>query len=194
MQSGDTHLWSGFEISHKLNRRMNVELAQQTRIGDNIKSINTIFIEGSFRYSPVKYIDIKPQIRFNLNNNNRNQFRYAIDFKFKKAFKKSNIEIYSRVKLQFLSTIYTGELQTFFRVSTGFEWKLNKQLRLGAEYELFYRLNDKNEVRNHRITGIVEIRLNNKADLNLFYTLDNKVNVKNPGHRNIIGCVFKFQI
>ncbi len=193
-QMESPELWSGYTLKYTIHKSLRAEAEQQFRTGDGLQNLRAAFLEGGLRYEITDYLHIKPQLRYTIRNKDRNEFRMSLDANLSWNFKKWNLRPGYRFRFQNTTVNYTGQNLTLLRNQLELEYNLSKLVDPYLEYENFYRLNDKNEVRTHRYTLGAKWRLNKHTDLKTYLRRDNEVNVKDPEEENIIGMELSFDL
>ncbi len=193
-QSESSELWSGYTLKFKINKKWRAELEQQIRATDQLQGIRSAFAEMGVRYKITDYLNLKPQLRYSVNNGQRNEFRFSLDANVEWNFKEWNLRPKYRFRFQNTTVDYTGENKTLLRNQFELSYNLSRPVDPYVEYENFYRLNLKNEVRNHRYTFGLEWKLNKDIDLKTFIRADREVNIKRPDKQNILGLELSFDL
>ena len=95
-------------------------------------------------------------------------------------------------RLRFQSLL--GNNKTYVRNKLKFEYNLSKLVDPFMAYELFFRLNGKNEFRVSRITLGLDWRITKPLHLTTFYRLQDDIFIKNPERRHIIGVTLDYKL
>lgn len=193
-QSAQAELWSGFSAKTKINKRTKFYIEQQVRTILRTAEIRSAIFDLALKVEPYKFLEIKPQLRYDVNVWERNDFRYSLDIKLQHKFAQKRVELYSRSRFQLNRTNYTGELKTALREQIGTEFEIVDFLNLIAEFECFYRLDNKNEIRQLRSLLGVQFKLSDQTDLSVLFQVDKEVNVKEPLCQPIFNLKLSFEI
>ena len=186
--------WTGVSLKYKLNKKVAFSLDQQVRITDNLTEIRSTFFEFGARYKFNKHFSTRIQHRYTMPNQERHVNRLSIDGTGKFTIKPAKLELSYRLRFQHSMVTFTKEPESFLRNRVQIRYKLFKNLKLFARYESFYRFNDKMRFRRNLYSTGLNIDLNKKLDLSLFYRLDQKINTKNPELRNTIALLLSVDI
>lgn len=193
-QTESPELWSGYTLKYKINQKYRLELEQQARTTSGLQDLRSAFAELGLRYKITDYLNLKPQLRYTLRNQDRNEVRMSLDCNVSHNFKDWRLKPKYRFRFQSTQVSYTGQNITILRNQLELLYNLSKPADPYMEYENFYRLNSKNEVRTHRYTMGIDWRINKRTDLKTYVRRDQEVNVKNPERQNVVGVELSFDL
>jgi hypothetical protein len=186
--------WTGASLKYKLNKKVAFNLDQQVRITNNLNEIRSTFFEFGVKYKFNKHFSTRFQHRYTIRNMERHVNRFSLDGTGKFNIKPANLELSYRLRLQHAMVTFTDEPETFLRNRVQIRYKAFKWMKLFARYESFYQFNDKTRFRRNLYAAGIDLKVNKKLDVSLFYRLDQKINTNNPERRNIIACLVSFEI
>lgn len=187
-------LWTGFTLKHKLSQKNTFNFDQQTRFTDNVTKVRTVFLELGIRHKINKYFDIKGQYRYTFRNSKHNAHRISFDARAKWKFKPVKLELIYRFRLQNTLINYTGQNIPFLRNRITLKYPFTKKLNSYAEYESFYRFDTKSKFVANRYTLGLKYDLNKMFGVNLFYQIDQEINVRYLDKRNVVAILLKITI
>lgn len=186
--------WTGVSLKYKLNKKVAFSIDQQVRVTDNLNEIRSIFFEFGLKYKFNKHFSTRVQHRYTIRNQERHVNRFSLDGTAKWKIKPAKLELSYRLRFQHAMITFTKEPETFLRNRLQLRYEVFKKMKLFARYESFYQFNDKSRFRRNLYAAGIELQVNKKLDLSLFYRMDKKINTKNPETRNIIACLVSFEI
>lgn len=186
--------WTGISLKYKLNKKIAFNLDQQVRITDDLGEIRSTFFEFGARYKFNKHFSTRAQYRYTIPNQERHVNRLTLDGTGKWNIKPAKLELSYRLRFQHSLVTFTKEPETYLRNRIQIRYKLLKKVKLFARYESFYQFNDKTRFRRNLYAAGIDLQVNKKLDVSLFYRLDQKINTKNPEIRNVIACLLSFEI
>lgn len=190
----DTELWTGIAVKMKLNKKWKIELEEQFRFRDTLKTFKSSFTELSGRYRFNKRFSLKGSYRYSVRNGERqrNRSRISLFGYYQWDKKKYPISIQLRLGIQNDFEEYNGQLLTYTRSRIKITYKSLDLLEPFISYESFYRFNSKNEFRTNRFTGGASYEINKRWDLGGFYRVEQEINVDEPERQHIGGIMFTY--
>lgn len=190
----DTELWAGATLKVKVHKDLKVELEQQFRFDDGISAFDNAFSELSLRYNLNKYFKLKGSFRYSARNMDRNRKRYSLYLYYNWDKKKFPVSFQYRAGFQNDTEVWTDQQITFARNRIKLEYKNFKSITPFIAYEAFYRFNYRNEFRTSRYTGGLSWDIHPNLSTNIFYRIEQEINVKRPERQNIIGLMFIYNL
>lgn len=188
----DMGFWVSSTIEVNLTKRYKLSFSQDLRLFENSKKLEKYISDLGIDYKINKEFSLGANGRFFLNRKNDNtlsqDYRYNLDFKFKKKFKK---KFKFKYRLRFQSTyeepfglgMNKGGLKSNLRNYIGVDYKLNKINVLFLNFELFreivayrkpyfhkFRLSLGDEVKTK--IGKIGLSINFERELNSNYPLN----------------------
>jgi hypothetical protein len=199
-QISDLEIWSSVNISHKLNKRNEINFEQSLRTFQNSSNWNTIFSEISYSHDFNKYISVGVAYRFSIEN----KLDYSLNnhrlFPFLQLKKKINDFAFSyRFALQ---TEYSGinrqegwqTPKSYNRHQLKVKYKFTKKILPFFSYELYYLLsNEFYFTDKYRLTGGINYKFNKNNSLKVFYRYQ-RVQYNSKINLYIIGISFKYNL
>jgi hypothetical protein len=190
----DNEVWSGFSLKYKFNKKIQFGAQQQIRINNNLASIRSNLFEFGARYKWNKHFSTKLQYRYTFRSNQRDVNRYSLDLMAKWRIKRINVGFSYRPRLQHSTVTYTFQPATYIRNKIKLEYDKWKKITPFASYENFYKLNEHNEFRGNRYIIGLDISIDKKLELKVFYGRDQEINTKNGVDRNLFGALLAYTI
>ncbi len=190
----DIRLWTGGTVKIEFTKDFRLEVEQQYRIEDTISKFESSFTEVGVRYEFTKWFDAKMQYRYSVNEKERNNTRWSLDLSAEYDIDDFPVDLQYRFRFTDSKVDFTGEKSTYVRNRFGLDWNMSKLVDPYLEYELFYKLNDNNEFRGHRLTFGLEWKLSDEADFETFWRFEDEINVDDPKRQYIIGLMVSYDI
>lgn len=190
----DMQLWTGAKFKLEFTKDFRLEIEQQYRFEDTLQILDKTFTEMGVRYEFNDYFDIKGQYRYNVNERARNEHRWTIDLSFDYDIDDFPVDVGYRFRFTDEKVSYTGEKTNYLRNRLSLDWNMSKLVDPYVEYENFYRLNQKNEWRVNRFTFGLEWKINDEADIETYYRVEDEFNVEVPENQHIFGLMFSYEI
>ncbi len=194
LEDSDNEIWTGLTLKMKFAKNWRLELEQQARFDEGYSAFKKTFTEVGLRREITDWFDLKAQYRYSINNENFNVSRLSLDASLEWDIDNCPLDIGYRARIQDETTRYTGEKITILRNQISFDYNLDKLVDPFAEYEVFYRFNDKMEFRTHRFTLGLEWKLGKHWDLQTYYRIDHETNVSQPSRQYILAFMFSYDL
>ena len=188
----DTELWTGGTFKLRLNKNFRIDIEEQLRFNDTISSRKSSFTEFGLKYRINKRWALKGNYRYVVRPTNNNKSRFSLDTYYSWSKKKKPISIQYRLRLQDAKESNTGRKSTHIRNKITVGYNLAKLVDPSISYEIYYRLNQKNEFRTWRLTGGLDWRISKQIDLTTFYRYQKEINVNNPEAQHILGLMLTY--
>jgi len=188
----DFELWTGGEVGVKLNKKFDVSLSEQVRFNDTISSLKKSFTELGIKYKVGKHFSLKGNYRFIIPPAQNSLHRLALDanYSWKKKGKPLSFNYRLRGQHQF------GKQRTYIRNKVKFGYNMTKLVDPFVAYEIFFRLNGKNEFRVSRLTAGLDWKITKKFEITTYYRLQDDIFIKSPERQHIFGLMmsYKFKV
>lgn len=190
----DTELWTGISARMKLNNKIKIELEEQFRFKDTVKTFKSSLTELGIRYKINKKFSLKANYRhtYRTGYRQRNRNRLSLFLYYDWDKKKFPLSIQLRTGIQNDIEVYNGQLLTYSRARLKLKYKDLKDSKPFIAYESFYRFNDKNEFRTHRFTTGMSWDLTDNFELTGFYRVEKEINVDEPERQHVMGLMFSY--
>lgn len=190
----DTELWSGLAVKMKVNKKWKIELEEQIRFKDSIKTLKSSFTELSARYKINKQFSLKAGYRYSIRYGYRQRNRNRMALFLYYNFERDELPISIQIRSGFQNDIedYNGQLLSYSRNRIKVNYNPFKDVESFFSYESFYRFNSKNEFRTNRFTGGLSLEINKALDLTGFYRVEQEINVDEPERQHIIGLMLTY--
>lgn len=193
-KSTDTELWTGGELKLRLTKKLKVDVDEQFRFNDTISSFKAALTEIGLKYKLDKGFSLKGNFRFARRSNKSNRNRFSLDVNYDWDKKEFPLSIEYRLRFQNTSDASLGKNFTYVRNRIGLDYNLSKLVDPFLFYELYFRLNGKNEFRVTRFTFGLDWKMTEQLDLTTYYRIDSDINVKKPKKQNIIGVMLSYDL
>ncbi len=190
----DTEFWLGGTVKFKLSNSLKLDIQEQFRFNNNASSFSSSFTEVGLKYKVNKILSFKANFRHNVKANKKNRVRGSIDMNLNLSKKQFPLSLIYRLRFQNTNVLNSTKRYTVIRNKIGLKYNASKLVDPYASYELYYRLNGKNEFRTKRLTLGLQWRLLKELRMTTFYRLQTDINVKNPDRSHIIGLMFTYNL
>jgi hypothetical protein len=107
-QDKDFGIWYGISASHKINKKLGVNLAADVRTFNKAKKVDEAFLEGGLSYDFNKYLELAASYRISksIEDNNSYYFRHKVFIDFKGTLPLGNFSFSARLRMQSLTKTY----------------------------------------------------------------------------------------
>lgn len=107
-QEKDFGIWYGISVSHKLNKKLEVNLSTDVRTFRNAAKVDEAFIEGGLEYDFNKYLAVAGSYRLSksIEDNNSYYFRHKVFLDFKGSMPAGNFSFSARLRFQTRTKTY----------------------------------------------------------------------------------------
>lgn len=190
----DNELWTGGTYKLGITKKVRVEFEEQFRFNNNLSSYNNNFTELRLRYKFNKHFAVKGNLRHTIRYKDFNRRRFTIDAYYNWEKKSFPLRFQYRLRLQDSRVFQTGKKTNYIRNKFSLEYNLTKLVDPFIAYEIYYRLNQKNEFRVSRFTMGLNWKLNKQIDLSTYYRLQRDINIKKPQAQHIIGLMLTYSM
>lgn len=189
-QETSNKYWYGGELSLELSKKISLSLEEQIRFEEGNKNYNQSFTEFGMKYKLSKIFYFAPSLRYSVRPEDDNRRRISLDLGAKLKKKKSPFRVNLRLRYQNTTEENTTKIFRYLRHKVEMEYELHSDWSayLGSEY--FFRFDRRNDWRGKRFTLGVNYQIKKRMKFNLFYRLDEDINVNNPEKSYIIGFGF----
>ena len=183
----DAKLWLGISVNKKIND-FEFSLGEEIRFDENFGHIDKIFTEFGVEYKIKKGLFVSLNYRFDRDNdyessnydlNNRLDFGASYKHKFDK------FDFIVKTKFQTKSSSPEENNSSYWRNKITFNYKLDNPFTPFASYEFFYQFNNENVINRNRLSIGSKYEINNSNSIKIFYTFENRFNVKNLAHNHL---------
>ena len=202
-QINDAGLWTSFSLEAKLAKKISVNLSEELRFKENISEIGTAFTEAGLSYKLNKHFQVSANYRFTqkrrTDNNYNTKQRVYIDVKYDKKIKPIKVTFRSRLQDEFPQRGHSadaGATNFYIRNKLNIEWDLDKPFAPYLSAELFSPLNYPREYffDNIRSSAGIEYTPAKNHKIDLYYMIQNELNVSNPETDFILGIGYSFKL
>jgi hypothetical protein len=196
-------LWTSFSLEAKLTKKVSVNLSEELRFNENISELGTALTETGIAYKPNKNFQISGNYRFTqkhrTDDNYNLKHRFYIDVKYEKKVKPFKITFRSRWQDEFSQRGHSdnaGASNFYLRNKLNIEWDMNKHFAPYLSTEVFSPVNYPREYffDNIRSSAGIEYTLTKNHKIDLYYMVQNELNVSNPETDFILGIGYSFKL
>lgn len=185
-------IWTGGTIRFKNADRINTEFTQQLRLADETFKYHSTLSEIGARFKVNPNFGVKGNYRYVLRPNENRQ-RWNGDVFLNLGADEKTFSSSVRVRYQETYKLKSEEAkEAYIRGLFLLNYNLTKTSLPYASTELFYRADDKNELRLVRLTFGLITKLTKKLSFNTFYRIENELNVKFPERYHIVGLLVTY--
>jgi len=186
----DLELWTGGEVGFKLSKKFSGSIAGEVRFNDTLTALKKSLTEFGAQYKLGKRFSLKGMYRVTLPPNQPAQHRLTIDANCGWKEKGRPLSVKYRLRYQHV----LGGNKTYIRNKIKVDYNLSKLLDPSLAYELFFRLNGKNEFRVSRLTVGLDWKINKHLELTTYFRLQDDIFIKSPERQHIIGFLLAYDL
>jgi hypothetical protein len=201
-QDSDVELWVGPVIRVSFLKRFRAEIEQQVRFHENISAYDFTLTELGLRTKIIKGLYFKTSYRYSFMSADSSrpadeeydEQRYKVDLSYGRTLFKSDLSFDFRTRFEDTRVNISGTKYTYWRNKLELSYNLSKLVDPFISAEVFYRFNQKNEIRKYRYTLGADWRISHSFDLSTYFHYQQQVHVKNPTRKIIAGLSLTFDI
>lgn len=193
-QEKDTEMWLGGSLDSKFSKKLNGQISQVFKFNDTISRYKSSFTELGLKYDLNKFIDFKINYRFIGNPPDGNTHRFSADFA--SIIKKKNFPLSFAYRMRYQHEILINNRNTtdFIRNKFTLKYNLSKIVDPFVSFEMFYRLNGKNEIREFRYLIGADWKLSDKLELSSYYFYSDELNMRNTKDVHTICFMLSYSL
>jgi hypothetical protein len=203
-QHRDAMLWAGFTVRYDLNKKWSLSLEEEARIYENISRLDKINSEFTVDYQVNKILDAGLLYRLISGYTPENHFesghRFGAFIGAQKRLSGWNGSVKASFQQTYPAFHRSPEWQVaekYIRLQAGISRQLkNKKTEPYTDIEFWYRIPDGEQVfaDQYRLTIGIKQKLDKTNRLDLYYRLQQEMQVKDPLTAHIIGIGYRFII
>ena len=196
-QTNDAELWTGAGIRKNITKKLSMHFEEQVRMNDNISSLKNYFSEVGVAYRLNKYLRFSGNYRFK--NIQRPDGTYRIINRFhgdvRLRYKAKPIIVLYRTRMQ----VEYGQRNNGPRTDFYDRNKLTMRLDLDKMFspyissEVYLDISGK-QFDKVRYTLGMDLDLNKRNEVSIFYRIQREFNVNNPKYSYIIGLSYLYKL
>ena len=203
-QEKDANLWLGAGLSKDLSKKVSVSLEEGLRIKNNVRTLDQVFTDIGIKYDLSKWLKIAAGYKFSQKHSQGEPISLGNRY---------NLDLILRHKTDFYTLGFRSRYQsTYSDIFVSENWQLPKSSvrnKLQFDYVIIntpYRpscyVEIYNDIKNRKFTLPVKYRLNigmtyliNKEQaIDIFYMLEQEVNVSYPVSNHIMGINWSLEL
>lgn len=202
-QVKDAGLWTSVSFEAKVAKGLTATISEELRFNENITETGTIFTDVGLTYKLNKHIQFAGNYRFIQKRTIADYYsfrhRFYVDVKYSHKLKPFDISLRSRFQDQYsdIGRASDGGIpEYYFRNKLSLGLDLNKPYSPYISFELFSPLNYPryNAFDNIRSTAGIEYAFSKHHKIDIFYTIQKEVNVREPQTDFIIGLGYSYKL
>ena len=192
-------LWAGGTLELDMKKGFSLEMTSQVRIADGLARYNGYYGEAGMAYKINKYFKVKACYRYTNKaghhdseirpTNNRERISGDLNFDIGKK-----VGFKYRFRYQYTRERNTHKEYNYLRNKLSLKYGLHKMAEPYIEAELFYRLDDANELRAYRYTIGLDSKISGNLNVKNFYRVEKEINTGLPQKYYIVGIMFSYKL
>ena len=197
--SSAQELWAGGTFDINLRKSLYFELESQVRSDNGLATYNGYYGEAGMGLKINKFLKVKASYRYTnkaghhdseirpTNNRERISGDLILDFGKTISFK-------YRIRYHYARERNTYKEYNFIRNKITLKYKLHEIAEPFIESEIFYRFDNKNELRAYRYTIGLDTKISNNLSLENFFRVEKEMNISYPEEYYIFGIMFSYEL
>ncbi len=201
-QQKDAVFWGGVNFEKKLSKRFSVSLFNQYALNQNLAELGYYFFDVGINFKYNDHVSLSGNYRLseirNLDNfYNDRQVLYG-DLSYSKGFGNFSFALRTRYQQSYYGLSFTESEnykrnKNFSRNKITIKYKLNRIYSFYISGEQYYRWNNKNRTEAWRSGIGVYYQFNLYNRIELYYLIQQQVNLKNPQTDYISGITYYYK-
>jgi len=193
--------WTGITVRGKINRTFSAQVEQQVRFNETIGNYKSTFTEATLRIRPWEHLGAALSYRYTdragserADDNDRQ--RWSGDVFYTIGSDKTEWLFVHRVRYQQSAEFNEneGEDKRYIRNRLQVGYNLTKRVQPYASWELFYRMDGRNEFQLNRWSLGLETRIGKRVTLDVFYRVEKERNVRYPQTAYVVGLMGTYRL
>jgi long-subunit fatty acid transport protein len=203
-QYQDVRLWTSFSIRYNLTKKWRINLEEEARFFNNISRLDKLNTELTLSYQINKLVGGGFLYRLISNANNPENYefghRFAAFVDVQKNYSRwtgSLRTTYQKTYPEFLHTSEWYIPEDYIRILAEVSYRLkNGKTEPYTNIEFWYRLSPEKQsfIDQYRFTAGVQYKINKRNRLDLFYRIQQEIQVKDPLTAHIIGIGYRLVV
>ena len=202
-QQKDFGLWTAFELEKDLSKNLELDIAVENRLKDNLNQRDESFINTDISY---RFGLFAAGFGYRLTNNNEKEENYGYSHRFHWQFRirpewqRFSFDYRIRFQSQYFNIQSTENgfiPENYLRNKIKADYTIRKsKFEPSVSYELFYFINQtgNNYIHRKRFSLEMEYKINKNNSFQLSYIIHETINEKDPVNRYILGIGYKLEI
>ncbi len=200
-QVNDAGMWLSLNAEKKITPALSFNLSEEFRFNENLLELGSFFTDAGVSYKISKMFRISANYRFSnkrrIDDSYSKRHRYYVDLVIRKNFNPLVFSFRTRYQSQYSDMFSSSDgliSSSYIREKLQIKFDLNKKYSPYVYSELYYSLNNPkgNRIDNMRYAAGIEYSINRMHSIDLFYLIQNEMNVKSPVRDFVIGLGYNF--
>jgi hypothetical protein len=194
-------LWTGLTLRVKPIKRLTTEIEQQFRFDNGITGLATTFTEFGVGYDITKRFGVKAAYRNTHKTGSErvdnDKERFSIETFYDIGSDETRFVFSYRLRYQVARETANREnvdRDDYIRNRFSLDYNLTKKVQPYMATEIFYKLNQNNEIRAYWLTMGLKSRISKSIGLNTFYRVEMEQNIDYPKTNYIVGAMLTYRI
>ena len=203
-QYQDARLWAGLSVRYDPGKKWKLVLEEEVRIFDRIRRLDKINSELTSSYQINKLMELGVLYRLIANREQVGYFyfnhRFGVNLEFHQQYSRWNLSVKPGFQITFAGFRNTENWynpENYVRIVSEVSRELkNKKTEPYTNIEFWYRIStgEQGFIDQYRWTIGIKQKLNKRNRLDLYYRLQQELQVKNPLTAHIIGIGYRYMI
>ena len=197
-QTNDMASWNSLSLKTDLTKKFSIKMSQEFRFDDNISHIDKYHTDFGLEYSISKAFSIGSSYRFIRNQNSKEDYkiqnRLSFDLNYETRF--DQFKLSSRIRIQNKWDEFDDSVN-HIRNKLSLKYKTeSSSLNPYFAIESYYKFGESkdSEFSKMRYTLGGTVLKSNYGKLNVFYRIQNELNVKKPDTDFIFGLKYAIEL
>jgi hypothetical protein len=202
-QNQDAQVWTSVNLEAKIVKKLTANVAQEVRFNENVTEVGTIYTDLGLEYKLNKHFQVSINYRFVEKRRTDDYYsfrqRIYIDLKYDEKIKPFQIQFRSRIQdeVSDIERAADGGIPEYY-LRNKLTLKLDKWKKLTpfVSVELFSPLEDeyKGLFDNIRSSAGIDYDLSKHHKVELFYMIQQELNVSQPETDFVLGVGYGFKL
>ncbi len=202
-QVKDAGLWTSLSFEAKLVKKLSLSVSQEYRFNENVTELDTWISEAGLNYKLNKYLKASVNYRFTMKRMTNNLYsprhRFFIDIKAEKKIKPFIFQFRTRFQEEYadIGRATDGGFAGYYsRNKLSIKFDLDRKWEPYLSVELFspLRRNQPYLFDDIRTSAGLEFAVSKHHSIDIYYMIQNELNVSNPVMDFIGGIGYQFKL
>jgi len=202
-QVKDAGIWTSLGFEAKLVKKLSATVSQEYRFNENITELGSWISETGLEYKLNKYMKVSVNYRYTLKRQTNNRYsprhRFFIDVKAEKKIKPVIFQFRTRFQEEYadIGRAPEGGFSGYYsRNKFSFKFDLDRKWEPYLSFELFSPLHHNQPFLfdNIRSSAGLEYSVSKHHSIDIYYMIQNEMNVNDPVTDFIGGIGYQFNL